>query len=224
MATRTRQAAQVKSPIGGGASPLSALVSEEAPASKWIPHFRTRREALEHFASAHASRYRLIGVQRTCFSCGGQPAESVATYRWSARFNKGLSFGGLDALLLLFGHLRVSVVNETLSFNTLHAVCAPCAMRLRFKRLAAKLLRIIGTLLVLVFALGAGVMWGVFFTAVRAKDRDAGLEGAWITTLLLLVGAGCLVAARYLNIPSNLRFLASRPFFSSAASFARARR
>jgi hypothetical protein len=180
---------------------------------------------MEHFASVQASRHRLTGVQmqRSCFVCGGQPAQSVATYRWSARFNKGLSFGGLDAFLLLFGHLRVGVRNETLSFNTLHAVCDTCSRQLRLKRFASVGLKVVGALLVVLFGIGAAVMWGVFFTATRAKDRHAGLEEALITTLLFSVGAGCLLAARYLGMPAQLRYLASRPFFSSSAAFAAVR-
>lgn len=219
MGTSTQQGA--KEPAQ--ASPLSVLISENASASKWIPHFRNRREAMEHFASVHASRHRLIGVQRTCFMCGGQPAQSVATYRWSARFNKGLSFGGLDAILLVFGHLRVGVRNELVSFNTLHPVCSPCSQRLRIKRVLAGALKILGILLVPLCAVFAGVMWGVFFSAVRAKDRDAGLESALVSTLLFAIGVACLFGARYLGVPSQLRYLASGPFFSSSASFAAVR-
>jgi hypothetical protein len=220
MGSQTPQLSPGRAQASAEQPSLQTLIAENAPVSKWVPHFGNSREAIKHFASVHAGRNRLIGPRQPCFLCGNSSADSVATYRWSARFNKGVGFGGLDALLLIFGHLRVRVKNEVFSFNTLHPVCGSCARQLRTKRRLATLLKGVGVLLVLICSLFAGVMWGVFFTATHAKDRAEGLQDALIGTLLLAAGVACLVGARFLGVPAALRYLASRPFFCSSASFA----
>lgn len=215
--SRTSHAPSV--PKGEKALELEVLIEDREPFSRFEPYFKTRRDAVIFFGNAHAKRNVMpAAVKRPCMICGSSPASRLVMYRWNAQFFKNVKFGGLDAVLLLLGHLRVRINSDVISFNTFHPSCDACGRSLRSKRLASVILNVIGWVLVFFGGTGTGAFLPL---AIITHDNDRGgmFAGAATFAGALACGILCVFVASRLRIPQPVRYLATPPFFSRSAKF-----
>jgi hypothetical protein len=143
----------------------------------------------------------------------------VAEFRWQALFSR-LSFGKLHLLLILLGHLSISIKGEAISFSTFHAFCRACWGRYQRRKIMSRVcdgFAFISLLAGLFIAPTFGLMP---FVLQRLKPTEQ--------TQLFAIGAGGLVLvvlsiwlrvqARSLSIPASLRHIAPRPFILHSAT------
>jgi hypothetical protein len=197
-------------PVSNAAA--DTLIEQRAPIDEVRRLFKTRRAFAEYLAIAAAARNDLSGVTNICAVCEQNPADKIARYFWRAQFTKGFGFGWTEALMLLVGHIGVSVNYEVVEFQTHHAVCAGCKRQLAIKRLLANLLNFIGLFLLIVAGTVAAMAWSAVVYFHNSRDQKEFWQIAIAGSVLTLLGAICMAPIRKLRVPPPLRYFAVQPF------------
>jgi hypothetical protein len=205
--------------IAGKSSPLRELVACRAPLRQFMPFFKNRREAVEHFASAHAAMNTLRRVKGSCIVCKGEPAHGVVVYRWCATFFDGIGFSPLQGLLLAVGHVGVTLKTDVVTFDTHHPICRPCWKRVRRRRWLANVLNFIGLFLAIVAGGVSAILWSCFIYFNRPAEREEILIPTVIANAAFAFGIACMWSLKTLRVPPALRYLASRPIFYQSAKW-----
>jgi hypothetical protein len=196
-------------------SDVDELLKGGASLRELSRHFDTRDDALNYYAAHQQNKHppRPAASADICLTCKDAPT-LVVEYRWRGILFDGVRFGALDALMLLLGHVGMTVQHRAIDFQTYHPACRACWRRTVWRKRLAPLIN---------FFAFAGLLCGLllaplgFLTPVFGKGlkRDeqiifvlVGIGGS----LLILLYPFLMRTVRRMQIPLPLRSIPRKPF------------
>ncbi|HVT89999.1 MAG TPA: hypothetical protein VHD56_14185 [Tepidisphaeraceae bacterium] len=191
---------------------VDQLINAGASIQKVRSFFSSKHEALKYYATYQQSRFNLQSADHAaCCKCGNAHASKVAKYEWQTTFIGGVSFGPLEALLLLIGHLGIRIRYITLSFATYHAICPQCWRAIVFRKAMANIVEFLSV---------SGLITGITIVLLsliwylNLKSTEFVLFGIiFAFGAVLVVGYPALKSlVRVMRIPSSIRSIRRRPF------------
>jgi hypothetical protein len=192
------------------------LVGQRAPFKRFLPHFSSRRQAAQFFATAYGQVYAPANAVGSCAVCGREAAAAAARYGYEARFFKGLGFGWFQLAMLAAGWIGVRVDSYVVTLIAYHPICRHCKSRMRRRLWLANLLNFVGLFVMLV----AGTATVGLYCQMIYDRASAGPRAElylFIATGLTLIGGLCLCCMKPLRVPKRFRFLARRPIYFRSA-------